>query len=240
MALSLAMASGNVEIDDSWLGEVGVGCGSGSRGLRAELALGLRGGQDVDGIPLIAGANPIDPLHTTVSSYTMMLNVYRDLGYWGKTVPYLGLGVGVAWNDLDDVSFSRVPSVNNAIRGNDEFGFAWSLMAGLAHQITSRAVVDVGYRYIDLGSVRSDRIDSALNQQPAVRIDDLGGARIQDRSALLFGNSRTPAAYIQLRTGQVRTGVAKRGKPFRDTYTIVAWRRGTRPPSPIDVGQIAA
>ncbi|MGI9410869.1 MAG: outer membrane protein [Hyphomicrobiaceae bacterium] len=163
----------DVEIDDSWLGDIGVGCGAGSRGMRAELALGLRGAQDLDGTPLAVGANPIDPLHTTVSSYTMMFNVYRDLGYWGKTVPYVGLGIGVAFNELDDVSFSRIPPVNNTIRGDDELSFAWSLMAGFAHQISSRAVVDFGYRYIDLGSVRSGRIDTALNQQSAVRVDDL-------------------------------------------------------------------
>ncbi len=163
----------NVEIDDTWLGEVGVGCGSGSRGFRAELALGLRGGQDIDGVPLTFGGNPIDPLQTTVTSYTMMLNVYRDLGYWGKTVPYVGLGLGVAWSDLDEVSFSQVPAVNNTIRGSDEVSFAWSLMAGFAHQISSRAVVDVGYRYIDLGAARSGRIDAALSPVSAVRVDDL-------------------------------------------------------------------
>ena len=165
----------SVAIDDSWLGDVGVGCGSGSRGFRAEVSLGLRGGQDVEGVPLTSGVNPIDPLHTTVSSYTMMLNVYRDLGYWGKAVPYVGLGIGAALNRLDDVSFSRIPPVNNTILGNDEISFAWSLMAGLAYQVSSRAVVDIGYRYIDLGAARSGRVDTALNQQPPIRIDDLAG-----------------------------------------------------------------
>ena len=28
----------------------------------------------------------------------MMFNVYRDLGYWGKTVPYVGLGIAKTGN----------------------------------------------------------------------------------------------------------------------------------------------
>lgn len=44
-------AVANASLDNTWLGEVGVGCGSGSRGLRGEVMFGLRGKRDFDGEP---------------------------------------------------------------------------------------------------------------------------------------------------------------------------------------------
>ena len=161
------------EREDTWNSEVGAGCGSGSRGVRGEVVLGLRGAQDIESdavMPTVAG---VDQLRTSVTSTTLMLNLYQDLGYWGRAVPYIGLGIGVALNELDDVAISGTPAVTSSIRGDDEVSFAWALMAGFAYQVTSRAVVDLGYRYIDLGSVHSAHSPTILNRYSVVRLDNL-------------------------------------------------------------------
>ena len=162
----------NIEIENSWLGDVGVGCGSGSRGFRGEFVLGIRGEKNIDGEPPRFGA-PDDPLHTAVTSYTAMFNVYKDLGKWRRVVPYIGAGIGVAYNTMDDVYFTQNPALVDRIRGNSDFAFAWSLMTGFAYQVSNRAILDFGYRYIDFGSVKSDRIDSGFNQNPSVVVDEL-------------------------------------------------------------------
>lgn len=175
-----------LNFDNGWFGEVGAGCGSGSRGLRGELMFGIHGsrkiegepatawyGYDHDGDPLTPVQPEDDPLHTSVKSYTMMFNAYKDLGNFGGLTPYVGAGIGASYNKTDDVYFTGNPSLVNRIHGDSDLSFAWSLMAGVGYQVSDRAILDFGYRYLDLGSAGSQNGDSAGNWNPRVSIDDL-------------------------------------------------------------------
>jgi opacity protein-like surface antigen len=175
----------NTSMGNSWLGEAGFGCGSGSRGIRGEVMFGYRGDRKIQGEPgaytrtdiTTAGPTVIapidDPLHTSVKTYTMMFNAYKDLGSFGGVTPYVGAGVGLAYNRLDETYFTGNYNLPNRIHGKDDLAFAWSLMAGVGYQLSDRAVLDLGYRYIDMGKVTSDRIDNTGSVNPRVRIDDL-------------------------------------------------------------------
>lgn len=181
--------------DGGWFGEVGAGCGwGGSRGIRAEVMLGLRGSRDIDGKPAndwydpgTGGPPEDDPLHTSVKSYTMMLNLYKDFGTFGRITPYVGAGIGVAYNKMDEVYFTGNPSLVNRIGGNSDLSFAWSLMAGVGYKLTNRAVLDVGYRYIDLGSIESSNIDNIGAYNPRVQLDDLASHEIRVGLRYNFG-----------------------------------------------------
>ncbi len=152
------------DIDGAWMGEIGAGCGSGSRGFRADFTLGYRSEQDVSGYKTDRpGFHFPGDLSSKISTLTAMANVYYDFGLFRNIVPYVGVGIGVAHHDLSDISFSLVntatlaPAPSNNLSGSTETNFAWSLMAGAAYQISERAVLDVGYRYINLGDVSSQR-----------------------------------------------------------------------------------
>ncbi len=188
----LGNAVSNANLENTWLGEVGAGCGSGSRGLRAEVMLGFRGDREFQGDPLIYQGSLIgtptgvapppvtdDPMHTSLRTYTLMLNLYKDLGSFGGFVPYVGAGIGAAYHQLDNISFTGNPNLTNQIHGNNDLAFAWSLMAGVGYQLSERAIVDVGYRYIDMGSITSQRSDTAFNVNPAVKFDDLTAHEIK-------------------------------------------------------------
>ena len=186
----------NTKKENSWLGEVGGGCGfGGARGMRFEAMLGFRGKQDVQGEPnFYAGPvgtpinpNPVDPLHSSIRTTTLMLNGYKDLGNWGGFVPYVGAGIGAAYNQLDDVYFTDNPNLLNRIHGNNDLSFAWSLMAGVGYQISDRAVLDVGYRYIDKGSISSQRSDNLGNVNPPVKFDDLTAHEVKVGLRYSFG-----------------------------------------------------
>lgn len=187
----------NVSMDGSWLVEGGAGCGSGSRGLRGEVAVGWRGDRDLSGEPGFwvppGGVAGIDPLHTSVESVTLMFNGYYDLGNFRGFVPYVGAGLGVSWNTTDETYFTGNPFLTNRIRGETETSFAWALMAGVGYQISPRAIIDLGYRYIDLGEATSGTIDSAGFVNPPVRIDDLTAHEIKLGLRYHFGGSRMPA-----------------------------------------------
>lgn len=185
-----------LNFDNGAFGEVGVGCGSGSRGLRGEVVLGYHGKRELDGEPSTAwyapgggGAPEQDPLHTDVTSYTMMLNAYKDLGNYGGFTPYLGAGIGMAYNKTGDVYFTGNPALVNRIEGDNELSFAWSLMAGVGYQISDRTIIDFGYRYSDLGEAQSGRVDSANFVNPRVEIDDLTAHEFKVGLRYHFGQS---------------------------------------------------
>jgi opacity protein-like surface antigen len=193
----------NVSLENTWLAEGGLGCGSGSRGFRSEIMLGYRGDRKLDGEPGIYDPGPAigdpdpagpgvpldDPLHTSIQSYTLMLNVYHDFGNFNRFVPYVGAGIGMAVHDVDEVYFTENPALTNRIEGNRDVSFAWSVMAGVGYQISDRAILDVGYRYIDMGSVKSGRVDTAGFVNPAVDIDDIAAHEIKVGLRYHFGGS---------------------------------------------------
>ena len=204
----------NATIENTWLAEAGIGCGwGGSRGVRLEAMMGFRGNRKIDGEPgfftnttnnidFVPTAGPpavvhpdvtnnnggaIDPLHANLRTYTLMINAYKDLGNYGGFVPYVGAGIGAAYHQLDDVYFTGNPFLTNRIKGDNDLAFAWSLMAGVGYQISDRAILDVGYRYIDLGKISSQRSDSAGFVNPAVKFDDLTAHEVKVGLRYHFG-----------------------------------------------------
>jgi opacity protein-like surface antigen len=191
----------NVSLENTWLAEGGMGCGSGSRGFRGEVMLGYRGDRKLEGEPGVYDPGPTvglpagpttpidDPLHTSIQTYTLMLNVYKDLGNYNRFVPYIGAGIGLAIHDVDEVYFTGNPNLVNRIEGDRDVSFAWSLMAGVGYQISDRAILDVGYRYIDMGSAQSGRVDSAGFVNPAVKIDDIAAHELKVGLRYHFGDT---------------------------------------------------
>ena len=99
----------------------------------------------------------------------MMFDAYDDLGHRGGFVPYVGAGVGVARNEMDGVAFSTSPNIQS---GDDTWSLAWSLMAGAGFQLSERVILDLGYRFIDMGKAESgtaDRSGSTNNPPGAGR-----------------------------------------------------------------------
>ena len=200
----------NATMENTWFGEGGLGCGwGGSRGVRLEAVLGMHGSRAISGepgnftvtpaspgVPWAGGGN-VDPLHTSVRSYTLMVNGYKDFGNFGGFVPYLGAGIGAAYHQLDDVYFTGNPNLTNAIHGNNDLAFAWSLMAGVGYQISDRAIVDVGYRYIDMGKIASQRSDSGGFVNPAVHFDDLTAHEFKVGLRYSFGGGNDCCAVAE-------------------------------------------
>jgi opacity protein-like surface antigen len=179
----------NATMDNTWLIGAGLGCGSGSRGIRGEVMYDYRGDRDITGTL----AAPLGgTVNTSVKTQTLMFNGYYDLGKWDRVVPYVGVGVGLAHNSIDAVTFSALP---NQLLSEDRWSMAWSLMAGLGWQLSERAILDVGYRYIDMGKVESSRIDtSGFTNNPPFRLDDLTAHEFKIGLRYHFGGGE-PASF---------------------------------------------
>jgi opacity protein-like surface antigen len=201
----------DVSMDGGFMGEIGIGCGSGSRGFRADLTLGYRGERDIDGFKTDRpGFHYPGTFSTKVSSLTAMANVYYDLGKFRSLVPYIGVGIGVARHKMSDVSFALSndgslpgpigPAPSNDLSGSTKTNFAWSLMAGAAYQISHRAVLDFGYRYIDMGDVSSRRgnictTSCGAGSQDKLEVNDMSAHEFKIGLRYHFGGKRQAPSY---------------------------------------------
>lgn len=115
---------------------------------RTDVTFGYRPGFSIDDDDAV-------PSHFTgdITSMALMLNGYYDFSAsWGK--PYVGAGIGWASNKLDNV-VNTFPGGSITAQGRTWTGFAWSLMAGIGFPMGGNMMLDVGYRYIDLGKIES-------------------------------------------------------------------------------------
>jgi opacity protein-like surface antigen len=162
--------------------------------------LGWHGWRDIDGVPGPWNPGPPatnDPLHTSVRSTTLMFNAYYDLGRFDRFTPYLGVGVGAAYNKTDEVYFTGNPALTNRIEGDSRWSLAWSLMAGFGVQLTERVTLDLGYRYLDMGKAQSGTMDNAGFVNPRVRIDDLAAHELKIGLRFGFGGGDACCAAMK-------------------------------------------
>jgi opacity protein-like surface antigen len=198
----------NTKMDNALFGGVGLGCGSGSRGIRGEVMLSHTAHRKFTGEPVnfsftevFTAPNPnpaptfVDPMHTSIRSTTLMFNGYKDLGSFGGFTPYLGAGVGVSYNKMSEVYFTDNPYLINRIQGDSRLSLAWALMAGVGYQVSDRAILDLGYRYMDYGKANSGRIDNTNSINPAVRISDITAHEVKIGLRYHFGATDAPASY---------------------------------------------
>ena len=137
-------------VNNSWL--IGVGAGYRfNENFRGEIAYSYRGGYEIidhDG----AGT----AISTKIKSNALFLNGYFDFPTnWQKVKPYVGAGVGWANNQLGTVSYvsTFAPSV---LVGGTSNNFAWNAGFGLGIEVSKGTIIDIGYRYVDLGKIKLD------------------------------------------------------------------------------------
>jgi opacity protein-like surface antigen len=123
----------------------------------------------------IAGLGPISDVYSArFSSWVAMANVYVDLGTWWCITPFIGAGVGGAFNqidglqDLGSIPSPGVGSVNSAsyfANAANKTSFAWAAHAGLAYKVNQNFTIELAYRYLDLGNAvtgKGDTFDGIL------------------------------------------------------------------------------
>ncbi|MFN3622879.1 MAG: outer membrane protein [Hyphomicrobium sp.] len=91
-----------------------------------------------------------------MKSWLGLANAYIDMGNWCGFTPYIGAGIGFSSISVEGLKDVNVPQ-NGVAFGNDKSttNFAWALYAGASFDVTSQVVVDLTYRYADLGNAQS-------------------------------------------------------------------------------------
>jgi opacity protein-like surface antigen len=114
---------------------------------RGDVTLGYRGGYSLAGTDGGGGSFKSD-----ITSMALMANGYYDFSTGGVR-PYVGAGVGWAQNEMDPVALS-FPGGTITTPSGKKSGAAFAFMAGVGIPV-SGWVLDIGYRYVDLGKIES-------------------------------------------------------------------------------------
>lgn len=129
------------------------------------------GGPFTSSIPVVAGCTPYFQSRATAT--TVLANAYLDLGNWGGFTPYIGAGVGVdalfqksqvQWYEQNLVAYAGTtwtdPFTGGTYMANWDrsashsyLRFAYALMGGVSYDVTDHWAIDLGYRYLNLGSL---------------------------------------------------------------------------------------
>jgi opacity protein-like surface antigen len=145
------------------------------------------------GIYTLGAATNIDSYQGFLKSTVFLANGYIDLGTWDCLTPFVGAGVGVAYNTLDDFVDIGVPTAGSGIgRNSSNFNFAWALQAGVSYAVTQNFSVELAYRYLNYGSV-TDTIDCTGGCNP----DSYKLQNLSSNDLMLGVRWRFPVGYAQ-------------------------------------------
>ena len=94
------------------------------------------------------------------SAAVFMANAYLDLGTWWCLTPYVGGGVGAAWDHIsgvEDVTDQNLFFTGHGFTNNDSssWNFAWNVQAGLTYNVSDALKIDFNYRFLNMGSPQS-------------------------------------------------------------------------------------
>ncbi len=120
----------------------------------------------INGLRIDVTADYLDPFHysatqtcgigcaqeprTTVQRWDGLVNGYYDVGTWAGFTPYVGAGLGVAgMRERDTLAMSDGSSLS--AQNHSDTRFAWAAMAGVSYAVAPHILLDIGYRYLDLG-----------------------------------------------------------------------------------------
>jgi opacity protein-like surface antigen len=106
------------------------------------------------------------------SEWVVMGNLYADLGTWWGITPFIGAGIGAAYNTISGFQDTGIgvhsaawaaanptldPKINSVWYAGEsgKWNFAWAVHAGLAYRVTPGFTVELAYRYLDLGKAQT-------------------------------------------------------------------------------------
>jgi len=104
-----------------------------------------------------------DQYNGNFSAAVFMANAYIDLGTWWCLTPYIGGGIGGAWDRV-----SGVGDIGPLPPGTIGFGYAsgtqstwnlaWNVTAGLTYNVSDNLKIDFSWRYLNMGSPESANV----------------------------------------------------------------------------------
>lgn len=122
---------------------------------RTDVSIDYTGSSKISGystaaIPSTGSAN--------VDGVVGLINGYIDFPtvIFGPVQPYVDAGIGLAWNHLGTTSGNSGAVGPFTLAGSSRTNFAWAIGAGAGYPLTPNLTLDLSYRFLDLGQLRTD------------------------------------------------------------------------------------
>jgi opacity protein-like surface antigen len=144
-------------MDNSWTFGGGLGLYL-SPNWRTDVTADYRRDADLHGFlpdanPFIAGDRNFS-LNNTV----LLANLYYDFGSRMDLNPYVGAGIGWAFNHTHNGEATDQCGCVSSIEDGDQTSFAWALMAGVTKSLHDGLNLDAGYRFLSMGEAHTGNI----------------------------------------------------------------------------------
>lgn len=161
--------------------------------LRSEFALAYRPDMNYHGQANFTGLTGSQPVSGNASSLSGLANLYFDINglpgvNLGRFQPFVGGGVGFSVNWLDEMTyqFPQLPPKHtySIVPSGEKTDLAFMLTAGTGFELTKQLILDISYRYTDLGRAQTN-----------------SGAMLMDgavKSVVISGTSATLQAHGML------------------------------------------
>jgi len=149
--------------------------------LRTELALAYRPSMQYSGQANFIGVTGPQPVSGNADSLSGLANFYFDINglpgiSLGRFQPYVGGGIGFATNWLDAMTY-RFPLLTrhtySIIPSGNRTDLAFMFTAGTGFALTKHLILDLSYRYSDLGRVKTSA--GTMLRDGSVSMEEIGG-----------------------------------------------------------------
>jgi opacity protein-like surface antigen len=133
--------------------------------LRTEFSLAYRPDMHYSGQANFTGLTGPQPVSGGAESLSGLANLYLDINglpgvSLGRFQPFVGGGIGFATNWLDEMTyrFPQLPPKHtySIIPSGERTDLAFMLTAGTGFELTKHLILDLSYRYTDLGRAQTD------------------------------------------------------------------------------------
>jgi opacity protein-like surface antigen len=115
----------------------------------------------------------LDEYQGYLKSWIFLANAFVDLGTWNCFTPFVGAGIGTAYNNLADFTDTNPTGGYGFGRNPTHWDLAWALYAGVSYEVTKNFKVDLTYRYLNYGSI-TDTVDCSVTcSQDSFKFDKL-------------------------------------------------------------------
>jgi opacity protein-like surface antigen len=181
-ALDRFIPGNNGDLDNDWMESIGVGYAFLNSGFRLEGEIAHRYNESEDDFQDFFDPDPffIDPFVTLNRDkwhvWSYMVNGYYDFNKGGTWEPYVGAGIGVdqvvvkqagTVANVVDLDNGLVVSTSDFRVDDDDWAFAWQLMAGVAFRATDQLMIDVSYRYHQTDGAS---VDGVVFEEPVLAL----------------------------------------------------------------------
>jgi opacity protein-like surface antigen len=159
----------------------GVGVGYKGKWVRTDVTVGYLAPLNYQGTVATAG-----DVSAKISALSALFNAYIDLGTWYGVTPYIGAGVGSAYMRVSDFTSAAAPPFTGG--DHSQWNLAWAAMAGLGYAISPQLTIDIGYRYLGFGNVKT-----GADAFGAMTFKDVSAHEV--RAGLRWNFSERPTEY---------------------------------------------